>query len=225
MDLFDDYVKENGCVSQTFLLPYFRGLQEATLDPKKYGALIVLDTYYCFNSAWTLEIIRNRMLSDPSYSSVMDDVNTLLTKYRSFVATFVTDWHLCDDASKPDMFSEEFYARILDSVVVPTDNVKDYAAYERTNAEKEEEPIYGLITLFPCYAFWPKVFNCFGTDVPDTNVYKDWIIGNQGGRSARIVNSVVDNWLASNKKDLNKTKTLEIFKNCLICEYKMFKEG
>lgn len=225
MGLFKQVCADMNMKEKTLSLPYFVDLQyPPKLDPAKYGALIVLDTYYCFNSAWTLEIIRNNMMGRPEYAPMLEKINALLEKYRKFVASFVTDWHLSDDASNPELFDETVYARILNSVVVPTDNVKAYVEYERHAAETEE-PIYGVITLFTCYAFWPILFRTFGTDIPDDDLCKDWITGNQGGHSAIAVDSIVQTyWLDAGHK-LDTDKVQRIIENCLMCEYKMFKEG
>lgn len=225
MKFFKQICADMGMKEKTLSLPYFVDLQyPPRLDPTKYGALIVLDTYYCFNSAWTLEIIRNNMMSRPEYAPMLEKVNALLEKYRKFVATYVTDWHLSDDASASELFNEAVNARILNSVVVPTENVKAYTEYERRAAETEE-PIYGLITLFTCYAFWPILFRTFGTDIPDDDLYKDWITGNQGGHSAMAVDGIVQTYWLDAGHELDKDKVQTIIENCLMCEYKMFKEG
>ena len=163
-------------------------------------------------------------MSKPEYASMLDSVNALLEKYRKFVSSFVTDWHLSDDVSKSELLDETVYAKILNSVVVPTDNVKTYVQYERNAAEKEE-PIYGLITLFTCYAFWPILFRTFGTDIPESNLYREWIIGNQGGHSAIAVDGIVQTYWLDAGHSLDKDKVQNIIEDCLMCEYKMFKEG
>lgn len=225
MEFFKQICADMDMEKRTLALPYFVDLRyPPRLDPTKYGALIVLDTYYCFNSAWTLEIIRNKMIGRPEYAPMLEKVNALLEKYRKFVASFLTDWHLSDDASNPVLFDEAVNARLLNSVVVPTDNVKAYVEFERRVAETEE-PIYGLIVLFICYAFWPILFRTFGTDIPDDDIYKNWIIGNQGGHSAMAVDGIVQTYWLDAGQSLDKNKVQNIIENCLMCEYKMFKEG
>ena len=58
---YDTFI--NGAQSvgeKTFKLPYFTQVGNGTLDPQRYGSLIVLDAFYCFKST-VIQLMKQSM--------------------------------------------------------------------------------------------------------------------------------------------------------------------
>ena len=224
MSTFKKVCNNGNWINKTYSLPYFQGLKSASLDPTKYGSLLVLDSYYCYNAAITISIIQVNMYEKRTdYSPMLRDMDTLVKKYYKFVKSFQSDWHLESDIAIPSVDDAKIFEKLSGSHVDPTKNVTDYSNFERKEAN-EDEPIYALISLFTCYEFWPLLFGRFGNSVPDTNVYKNWIEGNQGGNSAKLLDSMVQKYWLDKGKKLDEIRVRKIFENCLFHEYKMFEE-
>lgn len=221
MNNFRIVVNEGDWLAKTLRLPYFLGMKKGNLDPTNYGSLLVLDAYYCYNSVITIQTVKSRMHdNEKKYAIVLDDMDRLVDKYVDFAKTYLTDWHLASESTTSEGQIE--YFDMEDTHVVPTDNVESYAYFERSQA-KTQEPMLGLITLFTCYEFWPLLFGSFGTDIPASNVYRKWILGNQGGNSAKVIDAMVERWTDAGNI-LSDEMVKNIFNDCLNYEYNMFKE-
>ena len=220
-------VCDEGYLKETLELPYFQNVQVGTLDPTKYGSMIVLDSFYSINSYDSHKHIYELMQKEKQYKPLLEDMKTVCDKYEKFVASFAEDWHLKQPKSgksiMPDVLEENV---IYDSSVVPTDNVLEYVNFEKDMCEKFG-PIYGMIALFPCYAFWPILFRSLGSSIPDSNVYKDWIIGNQGGNTAKMIDSFMQQkWFNDHKISDQDVKDYvkPIIRGCLRMEKTMFEQ-
>lgn len=119
---------------QTFKLPYFTQIGSGKLDPQRYGSLIVLDAYYCFNSTYSLYCIFDRVKNDPGHytPNFIKTVSDLYTKYYDFVGNFVKDWHLksATPLPAPDKADSKILLDLLETCVEPTETMRNYAQYE-----------------------------------------------------------------------------------------------
>ncbi len=214
---------------KTFKLPYFTQVGSGTLDPQRYGSLIVLDAYYCFNSTYSLYCIFDRVKNAPDHytPNFIQSVSSLYAKYYKFVGSFVTDWHLksATPLPEPDKADSKILLDHLETCVEPTDTMRNYAQFERNIAtDKNTEPLYALISMFPCYAFWPWLFWKYGTPA-DSNLYKGWIQSNQGGGSATLVDTLVEKEWIGQGKAFDTSLALNIMKQSMQYELAMFTEA
>ena len=224
---YDTFINgEQSVGEKTFKLPYFTQIGNGTLDPQRYGSLIVLDAFYCFNSTYTLYQILQRMKGSSDYSKVfIEAVDGLYKKYYKFVGGFVTDWHLKSIGNLPKPEDADAVSKLMDVCIVPTDTMRDYAQFERNVAtDPSTEPVYALVTLFPCFAFWPWLFWKFGTPL-DTNVYKGWIESNQGGGSAKAVNSIIATEWQGKGKAFDKSTVIQLMKRSMSFEAALFADA
>ena len=220
MSNFKNLCAEEGWVEKTLKLPYFQGLKTGSLNPTEYGSLLVLDAYYCYNCVTTIQIVKSRMYEKKKdYDNMLDDMEHLVEGYIVFAKSFLDYWHLGTEST---VLADIPYEEMQDTFVVPTNNAEGYADFERSQA-RTQEPILGLITLFTCYEFWPMLFGSFGKDIPLSNVYRDWILGNQGGSSAKVVDSMVERYFDGGHC-VDDEMVKNIFRTCLNYEYTMFKE-
>lgn len=103
--------------------------------------------------------------------------------------------------------------------------MQNYAQFERNIAtDNSTEPLYALISMFPCYAFWPWLFWKYGTPA-DTNLYKGWIQSNQGGGSATLVDTLVENEWIKQGKVFDAALALSIMNKSMEYEVTMFTEA
>ena len=214
---------------KAFQLPYFTQIGSGTLDPQRYGSLIVLDAYYCFNSTYSLYCIYDRVKNAPDHytPTFIRSVGDLYTKYYKFVGSFVTDWHLksATPLPEPEKADSKILLDLLETCVEPTENMQNYAQFERNIAtDNSTEPLYALISMFPCYAFWPWLFWKYGTPA-DTNLYKGWIQSNQGGGSATLVDTLVENEWIKQGKVFDAALALSIMNKSMEYEVTMFTEA
>lgn len=202
-----------------FAFPYFNYLGCGKLDPTNYGSLLVLDAYYCYNEVETLKILYQRMTQKGYPSEIVNAVDTLAKKYKDYNDTFLQDWHLYPSSSQ-DADSSPIPVEIY-----PTETMRNYAQHERNCAENEE-PIYGLVALFPCFRLWPFLFWKFGDKVSKDNLYYNWITGNQtGGSSATTVDNLITNEWKRKGHPWDEATYQEIFKTSIYYEKSLFKEA
>ncbi|HJA81676.1 MAG TPA: hypothetical protein H9776_08035 [Candidatus Mediterraneibacter intestinipullorum] len=108
--------------------------------------------------------------------------------------------------------------------IVSTPTMRAYAQHERTVAENEE-PIYGLVALFPCFRLWPFLFWKFGT-VSKDNLYYEWITGNQSsGSSAAAVDSLITTYWIGKGCTWDEDTYKSIFKQSIYYEKYLFEEA
>ena len=108
--------------------------------------------------------------------------------------------------------------------IVSTPTMRAYAQHERTVAENEE-PIYGLVALFPCFRLWPFLFWKFGT-VSKDNLYYEWITGNQSsGSSANVVDTLITNEWVNKGRPWDRASSLKIFERSINYEKSLFEEA
>ena len=216
----------SGWTERTLDLKYFIDVENGVLDPSVYGELIVLDAFYSFNSAVTLFIIRDLMQKRPEYSDFMEEMNIICDRILSFTNSFVKYWHLSDGRKKIDFAKHGGIADFIVPFVVPTNTIKDYLSFEEQVLEGyKDTPIVALIALFPCYAFWPILFRKVDPDKVPNNVYKEWIIGNRGGKTAILVDTMLDEYWKELPTGAYAEKIRSVMNNCIEYEYKIFKES
>ncbi len=88
----------------------------------------------------------------------------------------------------------------------------------------EKKHNYALISLFPCYAFWPWLFWKYG-EPAETNLYKGWIQSNQGGGTARTVDSIIETEWVRKSLPFDASTALSIMKQSMIFEVALFTEA
>lgn len=202
-----------------FSAPYFTQLGTGKLDPTNYGALLVLDAYYCYNEVETLNILKQRMEQLKYPSEIIISVAKLCDKYRNYCITFLDDWHLWPYTGK-DTESSPISVEIF-----PTPTMRDYARHERDCAETAE-PIYGLAALFPCFRLWPFLFWKFKDKISTDNLYYNWITGNQSeGSSAKTVDNLITNEWVRKGRPWDTATFQEIFKRSIYFEKALFEEA
>ena len=211
-------------LDETERLPYFKKIIKGDLDPGDYGALLVLDAFYCYNAVISLNSCLKRMSVEREYSSMVGSVETLYNKYRTFASSFLKEWHLGSAIAETKEGDKALQSSLLETFVVPTENVKMYAEYERKGNE-EEEPIYGLVYMFTCYAFWPRIFSRIQGRIKPDNIYKKWVDSNAGGHTAQVVDSLIQTEWVDKGRKISEDHIFDVFKQCLGHEYVMFKQA
>lgn len=205
--------------NEIFALPYFNYLGCGKLDPTEYGALLVLDAYYCYNQVEVLKILKKRMEENKYPCEIINAVDALTIRYMKYCNTFLDSWHLWPYKAD-DLESSPIPVKIF-----PTPNMAYYVQHERDCAEKEE-PIYGLVALFPCFRLWPFLFWKFGDKVSKDNLYRHWIMENQSsGSSARAVDGLITKYWIEKGNPWDTTAFKEIFKKSINFEKTLFEEA
>lgn len=201
-----------------FSVPYFNQLGAGKLNPTNYGSLLVLDAYYCYNEVETLKILEQRMEQLKYPSEITKAVSDLIVKYDKYCNTFLDDWHLYPYAV------DNVESSPIPVKIFPTPTMRYYAQHERDAAENEE-PIYGLVALYPCFRLWPFLFWKFG-EVSKDNLYYEWITGNQSsGSSAKAVDNLVTTYWVGKGHPWDTSAFQQIFKRSMYYEKSLFEEA
>ncbi|MCM1088325.1 MAG: hypothetical protein NC419_09215 [Muribaculaceae bacterium] len=189
----------------TYQTDFIQGIRKGNLSPDIYGSVSVLDAYYCYQAAQSIWFACGQAETD---SELQNALKKFYNSYAKYNATFYNVWHVPAAQN-----------------VVPTNAFKTYAEHER-NVAQNDDPIYLLPALLPCYALWAWMANKIDKDKSATpGVYKDWVDGNKGNDgvsgSAVLADQVIGNWIAAGKA-FDEEKAQAIFKESMQCECRVF---
>ncbi len=185
--------------------PFINGIRTGTLAPDRYGAVNVMDAFYCYEAAKSIwDACQKSQQVDSELFALQ---TSLYNGYASYNSTFYDYWHVLTSKS-----------------VSPTDSFRAYAAHERSVAENED-PIYLLAALLPCYYLWYWMANKIASDSTSTpGVYFDWVDGNNHNpNSAYSIDEFIANWI-SRGKAWDDDKAMEIFSKSMKYESMVFNE-
>ncbi|MFR7592536.1 MAG: hypothetical protein ACLUVC_13930 [Longibaculum sp.] len=187
---------------KTYQTKFIQGIANGNLSPEKYGSVLVLDAYYCYEAA---KSIWNGCKKSENDSELQDLLKHFYNSYTSYNATFYTNWHVLTSKS-----------------VAPIEDFQGYAMHER-RVSLEEDAIYLLAALMPCYYLWPWMANKIAADSSKKpGVYQFWVDGNKGsGSSARAADRIITNWIKAGKP-FDENKALQIFSQSMQWEYTVF---
>lgn len=185
--------------------PFIEGIRTGTLDPDKYGSVNVMDAFYCYEAAKSIwDACRKSKESDSELYTLQ---SKLYNGYASYNSTFYEHWHVLTSKS-----------------VSPTDKFRAYAAHERSVAVNED-PIYLLSALLPCYYLWYWMADKIDKDPTATpGVYKNWVDGNKyEPTSAYLIDKFITQWI-NDGKAWDESKAMTIFSTSMQCESNVFNE-
>lgn len=183
---------------------FIQGIKNGNLSPDYYGALTVLDAYYCYNGATSFQIaICN---TDREKYPKLDAILTHLHEnYKAYNQTFLNVWHLLNA-----------------DCVVPTKTCKAYAEHERIVANYKN-PVYTLVAILPCYYLWywlsDQIYKYKGG-----NLYTYWIEGCHSAGSAYSIGNFIDEWQKTGN-EFDEGTALDIYSESMKYEYLNFKEA
>lgn len=189
---------------------YLQAMKQGTLSPDYYGGLTVLDSYYCYRAASTLDglLCNIEEEQDPCLKKL---TKVLADSYREYNTTFIKYWHIKQSDS-----------------VVPTETMKAYAEHEH-QLMCYKDPIYTLVAYIPCYYLWPW-FSQQIQQSADYNpgVYQAWFEGNYSGpgsfKSAERIGWLIEMWQRNNKP-FDEDLAFSIYKTSMDFELKVFTEA
>lgn len=187
---------------ETYDTAFIQGIADGNLSPEKYGSVLVLDAYYCYEAA---KSIWNSCKKSETDSNLQNLLKHFYNSYTAYNATFYTEWHILTSKS-----------------VAPTEDFSTYAQHERF-VSLNEEPIYLLAALMPCYYLWPWMANKIDADqTKHPGIYQFWVDGNKGsGSSARAADRIITQWIKDGKP-FDEDKALQIFSESMQCELDVF---
>lgn len=184
---------------------FIEGIKNGSLDPQRYGAVNVLDAYYCYEAASSLWIACSKAKNKDQ--GLYELLTRLYNGYAGYNQTFLNQWHI--SASKN---------------VTPTICFREYAEHERKVA-KDEDAVYLLPALLPCYYLWYWMAQKIKQDSTlKPGLYQFWVDGNAyEPHSAEAIDDFISQW-SSAGKTWDESKAMEIFKTSITLEGKVFNE-
>lgn len=204
------FAANSGTADAIINTKYLQAMKQGTLSPDYYGGLTVLDSYYCYRAASTLDglLCNINQEQDPALKTL---ASTMYEGYKDYNSTFINYWHIKQSDS-----------------VVPTDTMKAYAEHEH-QVMCYQDPIYTLVAYIPCYYLWPWFSKqIIDSDGYNPGVYHSWFENNYYGEdsfnSARKIGWLIEEW--QNKgKSFDEEKAFEIYKTSMDFELKVFTEA
>lgn len=167
---------------------FLKEMEAGTLDPCKFGAFLVLDSYFCTNAASGLESAYNRLPKIHDFPDFPEGLAVMLKKildvYKAYTNEFANVWHLHKHEAGN---STELY----DNVVVPTEKMKDYADHIKFLGE-EQHPLTMLIGIYVRFAVWDIVLG--GMECSNANVYSKWINEHINARLTAEIDLSIENY-------------------------------
>lgn len=164
---------------QSLNTKFIQGIKNGNLSPDNYGALTVLDAYYCYNGATSFQIALQNTdeKAEPQLAALL---KKLTESYEAYNKTFLDVWHLLNA-----------------DCVVPTETCKNYAHHERIVANYYA-PIYTLVAMLPCYYLWYWLSDQIYS-FRENNLYGYWIEGCHSSSSAYTIGNFIDEWMRAGK--------------------------
>lgn len=184
---------------------FINGIKNGSLNPEHYGSVNVLDAYYCYEAASSIWISCSKAKNKDSGLYAL--LSKLYNGYANYNKTFNEHWHV--SAAKS---------------VSPTPCFREYAEHERRVAN-EEDAIYILAALLPCYYLWYWMAHKINQDKTlSPGLYQPWVDGNDyEPHSAELIDEFIQNWKKAGKS-FDESKALDIFRTSITCEGKVFNE-
>ena len=185
--------------------PFIDGIRTGQLNPDRYGSVLVMDAFYCYEAAKSIwEVCKKTHTTDPQLYALQSKLYNGYTKYNS---TFYEHWHILTSKS-----------------VSPTDNFRAYAEHER-NVALNEDPIYLFPALLPCYYLWYWMANKIANDPSAApGIYNGWVeCNNYEPHSAYLIDDLITQWI-SDGREWNEEKAMGIFSKSMEFENKVFNE-
>lgn len=188
---------------------YLDSMKKNMLEPQYFGALTVLDSYYCYRAEETLLSLLCKI--DKGKEPELYELVVALKKgYEAYNRTFFEDWHI----------------RTAESVN-PTEIFKEYAEHEH-NIMCAYEPIYTLVAILPCYYLWPWFASrILKSKDYISGVYASWLkdCGNEESyETAYELGNFIENWIKAGKP-FDREKAKSIYKISMEYESKAFKNA
>lgn len=183
---------------------FIQGIKNGNLIPDNYGALTVLDTYYCYNGAKSFDIALKNVnpTTEAELHSLIKELGTSYTAYNKY---FLDVWHIPNADS-----------------VIPNQVCIDYVKHERDTATTLH-PIYTLVSMLPCYYLWYWISDQLYA-YRRNNLYSYWIEGCHSANSAYVIGNFLHNWQQA-RKSFNEQKAMEIYTASMQYEYRNFYEA
>jgi thiaminase/transcriptional activator TenA len=183
---------------------FIQGIKNGNLSPNNYGALTVLDAYYCYNGATSFQIaqMNPELDKEPLLAKLLFQ---LYTNYNTYNQTFLNVWHILNA-----------------DCVVPTTNCEAYAHHERVVANYDH-PIYTLVVMLPCYYLWYWLSDQIW-DYRENNLYGFWIEGCHSSSSAYAIGNFIDAWVKDGKV-FDDSYAMNIYSKSMQYEYINFNDA
>lgn len=180
---------------------FIQGIKNGTLSPDMYGSFTVLDSYYCYNAAYSFRIASTKA-KDQGMSDLLSILSYLTYRYEKFNMSFLKLWHI---------------ANISD--ITPTNLWQAYVMHEREVAENEH-PIYTLVSMLPCYHLWYWLSDQL-MPYSENNLYGSWIKSCHYPDGAYLLGLLIQYW-QNDGKVFDDSKALEIYRVSMKYEYQNF---
>lgn len=200
--LFWTFWEDNKSIAEKALnTEFIQGIKKGTLDPRHYGAYVVMDAYYCFEGSLDYLEAANRATDHAELKAFLQHKHE---GYASYNKQFSNEWKMTGP-----------------SCLAPDQSVLDYSNLE-THVCREENPIYALIVMLPCEFLWywlSKEIEKFAT--PD-NLYAFWITGNLDPKGAFAMGNVIEDYQQKYPGKIDGSKAQEYYRGAITGEWKDF---
>lgn len=189
---------------------YLTLMRDCKLDPKFFGELTVLDSYYCYRGAdsYATALCNVDKKNDIDLYTLMNELHKSYCKYNK---TFFDEWHIRTSES-----------------VNATPTFIHYADHEHQVA-CHKHPIYTLVAMLPCYYLWYWFADKMCSEMSDDNIYKDWVKGCcYSDKTPMRIGNFIDKWQLDGK-EFDEELAFAIYKKSMDYELEAFtnatKEG
>jgi thiaminase/transcriptional activator TenA len=178
---------------------FIQGIKSGILDPNKFGAFYISNSYYCFNGA-------------DSYYEAEKRAEDLVLKsflwrkydnYNQYNQTFPDRWNLKNWES-----------------VMPTQVCKEYSEFEKRIAQ-ELDPIYCIIVMLPCEYLWSWLAKQIGSLDPN-NVYRSWPEENRHFSGAFAMGNFIEGYSQDYPGSIQEDEAIRIYSQAMVYEAENF---
>ncbi len=182
---------------------YLTGIWKGILPPTDFGVMTVLDAYYCYMAADSLDIALKRTDKE-KHHDLYELIESIHQGYVEYNQYFLTTWRVKSASG-----------------IEPNAVIKNYSDYERKIAQTED-PIYALVAMLPCFYLWYWFSGqMLSHGVAENNPYLDWIQSCYDDSSAQQVDKFISTWKAGGNT-FDDTKAKQIFANSMQHELQVF---
>ncbi|XP_066284163.1 uncharacterized protein [Branchiostoma lanceolatum] len=177
---------------------YIQGIASGTLDPRNFGNYTVQDAAYCSANTDNLKFLMDKTGNE----SLKTFFESQYEEFRNETESLYNQWSLKPGGS--DLGAA----------------AKWYVDVEYKVAH-EEDPLYYLVAMIPCYRLWPYLANKMQAEGDDkaSNIYKFWIEEYGSFKSAEGVESEVNKASAL----IDHQKASQIYHSCMVGEVNFFR--
>ncbi len=179
---------------------YFKGIKDASLDPRAYGILMVQDAYYCFKAQDSYTSAATHAFDD----TCKEFIEGKCASYVEYNKYYHETWRI-----------REY------SGVMPYNEIKEYAAYEEYVAGNLDSP-YLFSVMLPCEYLWNWIANQLAPQMSENDLYHFWIDENGGEPNGAYQ---MANMLEKYRPEIDEARAMEIFQTAMQHELTVFTEA